>query len=205
MLERLRSTNSPISAKPPNPSSLLGVLAVFLQVSATGFKSGTLAPGPQFSDDLEPGAEAGYSTFNSRTAGGFTVMPDATAKSAVNAWVALDDQPGAPELTAKDDRLTLPPQNLGPSAFRGRGLRHLRRGDRRLVQPRAHRLLRRRGGPRRGRDHVGRRPLLPRRPVQRCRRGFIRQRLRRHGATGRHHHVQRGADRRAMPLATPFL
>jgi hypothetical protein len=85
-------------------------------VRRAGSPSGPLAAGPPFSDDLEPAAEPGYAVFNSRTTGGFAVLPDPTARSPIRAWVALDDQPGVPDLTVKDDRLTLPPQDLGPSA-----------------------------------------------------------------------------------------
>jgi hypothetical protein len=73
---------------------------------------GTLIPGPDFTDDLEPGANPGYTATSTRTAGGWQVLPDPTAHSAVQAWVALDDQPGAPPLTQKDDRLLLPPMNF---------------------------------------------------------------------------------------------
>ena len=81
-----------------------------VRLSAT--PQGALQPAAPFADDLEPSAEPGYTTLSTRTAGGWQVIPDSTAHSATNAWVALDDQPGVPELTAKDDRLTLPVLNL---------------------------------------------------------------------------------------------
>lgn len=80
-------------------------------VRRSGSPVGILAAGPDFNDDLEPASEPGYSTFSTREAGGWQVQVDPTAHSAVNAWVALDDQPGL-ILAAKDDRLTLPMLNL---------------------------------------------------------------------------------------------
>ncbi len=78
----------------------------------SGSPQGPLAPGPDFTDDVEPGPEPGYTTFSTRDFGGWEVTPDPTAQSPSQAWVALDDQPGSPTLTQKDDRLTLPPLNL---------------------------------------------------------------------------------------------
>jgi len=81
-----------------------------------GVPQGVLAPGPNFADDVEPAAEPGYSTFSTRDAGGWAVTGDPTAHSLDQAWVALDDQPGSPTLTPKDDRLTLPALNLTSSS-----------------------------------------------------------------------------------------
>lgn len=81
-------------------------------VRRSGTPVGHFEPGPNFVDDVEPAAEPGYQTFSTRDAGGWQVLTDPTAHSASQAWVALDDQPGVPELTQKDDRLTLPPLNL---------------------------------------------------------------------------------------------
>ncbi|MBP7146660.1 MAG: M36 family metallopeptidase [Acidobacteria bacterium] len=78
----------------------------------SGTPTGPLIGGPPFADDLEPAPAPGYGTFGTRAAGGWTAQPDPTAHSLLQAWVALDDQPGAPPLTEKDDRLMLPPLNL---------------------------------------------------------------------------------------------
>jgi len=77
---------------------------------------GVLGPGPAFVDDLEPAALPGYATSSTRDAGGWQVVADLTAHSVTNAWVVLDDQPGSPILTQKDDRLVLPPLNLTASS-----------------------------------------------------------------------------------------
>ncbi|HKQ96252.1 MAG TPA: M36 family metallopeptidase [Candidatus Polarisedimenticolia bacterium] len=73
---------------------------------------GTLVASPDFSDDLEPGSEPGYTTTTSHSVGGWQVLPDPNAHSASNAWVALDSQPGVPPLAAIDHRLILPTMNL---------------------------------------------------------------------------------------------
>lgn len=85
-------------------------------VRRSGSPQGTLGSGPDFLDDVEPGPAPGYVTSSTRAAGGWQVLPDLTAHSATSAWVVLDDQPGAPELTQKDDRLTLPALNLTDSS-----------------------------------------------------------------------------------------
>lgn len=81
-------------------------------VRVSGTPQGVLGPVPNFFDDVEPSSEAGYSTFSTRLVGGWAVTPDSTAHSANNAWVALDDQPGVPDLTQNDSQLTMPPLNL---------------------------------------------------------------------------------------------
>jgi hypothetical protein len=73
---------------------------------------GTLVAGPDFSDDLEPSSESGYTATSTRSAGGWQVLHDPDSHSLTQSWVALDDQPGAPTLTQKDDRLLLPVMNL---------------------------------------------------------------------------------------------
>ena len=78
---------------------------------------GLLVAGPDFSDDAESGTRPGYQATSTRTAGGWQILPDPTAHSLAQAWVALDDQPGAPVLTAKDDRLVLPAVNLTSSSL----------------------------------------------------------------------------------------
>ena len=77
---------------------------------------GVLVAGPDFSDDLEPGSEPGYTATTTHTAGGWQVLTDPNAHSASQAWVTLDDQPGVPPLTAKDNRLVLPVMNLTASS-----------------------------------------------------------------------------------------
>ncbi|HEU5180371.1 MAG TPA: M36 family metallopeptidase [Candidatus Polarisedimenticolia bacterium] len=77
----------------------------------SGSPLGLPAPGPDFSDDLEPISEPGYTFFSTRDAGNWEVQNDPTSHSLTHAWVSLDDQPGV-LLTPKDDRLTLPPMSL---------------------------------------------------------------------------------------------
>ncbi len=81
-------------------------------VRRSGSPRGSLGPGPDFSDDLEPAPQTGYETTSTRDAGGFQALPDPTASSATTGWLALDDQPGSPPLTPKDDRLVLPPLHV---------------------------------------------------------------------------------------------
>ncbi len=82
----------------------------------SGTPAGPLMAGPDFSDDMEPAAESGYSTSSTRTVGGWQVLSDLTAHSASHAWVVLDDQPGVPELTPNDAFLDLPVMNLTSSS-----------------------------------------------------------------------------------------
>jgi hypothetical protein len=77
----------------------------------SGTPAGALTAAPDFSDDLEPGAEPGYTKFSTRVTG-WNVLPDPTAHSLTNSWFAPDDQPGAPTLTRNDSFLTLPAMNL---------------------------------------------------------------------------------------------
>jgi Bacterial Ig domain len=74
-----------------------------------------LAPGARFFDNLDP-QTAVYTTASTRSVGGWSVMTDPTAHSASHAWVVLDDQPGIPTLTEKDDTLTLPSLGLSTSS-----------------------------------------------------------------------------------------
>jgi hypothetical protein len=66
-----------------------------------------LSPTGRFFDNLDPQTGA-YTTFSTRDVGGWSVQSDPTAHSSSHAWVVLDDQPGVPTLTQKDDTLTLP-------------------------------------------------------------------------------------------------
>jgi len=74
-----------------------------------------LAPGARFFDNLDP-QTAVYSTSSTRSVGGWSVMTDPTAHSSSHDWVVLDDQPGIPALTQKDDTLTLPSLGLSSSS-----------------------------------------------------------------------------------------
>ncbi len=74
-----------------------------------------LVPTGNFFDNLDPQAGA-YSTSSTRSVGGWEVQTDATAHSMTHAWVALDDQPGVPTLTQKNDTLTLPSLGLSSSS-----------------------------------------------------------------------------------------
>ena len=84
-------------------------------VRRSGSPIGPLAPAADFSDDLEPDSEAGYSFFSTREAGNWQVLDDPTSHSLTHAWVSLDDQPGL-ILASKDDRLTLPTMSLTASS-----------------------------------------------------------------------------------------
>ena len=66
-------------------------------VRLSGAPQGSLTAGPNFSDDIEPGANPGFTTFSTRTAGGWQVLNDPTSHSLTHAWVVLDDQPGVPD------------------------------------------------------------------------------------------------------------
>ena len=85
-------------------------------VRRSGSPQGPLEPGPDFADDVEPAAEPGYQTASTRAAGGWAVLTDPTARSLTQSWFAFDDQPGAPTLTSKDDRLILPTMHLGTTS-----------------------------------------------------------------------------------------
>ena len=74
-----------------------------------------LVPTGSFSDNLDPQVAA-YETSSTRSVGGWEVQNDTTAHSATHAWVALDDQPGIPTLTQKNDTLTLPSLGLSSSS-----------------------------------------------------------------------------------------
>ena len=74
-----------------------------------------LVPGARFFDTLDP-QTAVYSTSSTRSLGGWSVSADPTAHSSSHAWVVLDDQPGVPALTQKDDTLTLPSLGLSSSS-----------------------------------------------------------------------------------------
>gem|GEM_PF-4165707 len=81
----------------------------------SGSPIGLPAPSADFTDDLEPDSEPGYSFFSTREAGNWQVLTDPTSHSLTHAWVSLDDQPGL-ILAAKDDRLTLPTMSLTASS-----------------------------------------------------------------------------------------
>jgi hypothetical protein len=85
-------------------------------VRLSGAPHGPLAPGPDFSDDVEPTSEAGYQVTTTRTQGMWAVTTDATAHSLQNSWVVPDDQPGLPANTYRDDTLVLPPMNLSATS-----------------------------------------------------------------------------------------
>src|SRR5207249_7479561 len=55
-------------------------------------------------------------TSSTRSVGGWAVTTDPTAHSLTHSWVVLDDQPGVPALTQKDDTLTLPSLGLSASS-----------------------------------------------------------------------------------------
>ena len=74
-----------------------------------------LVPGARFFDNLDP-QTAVYTTSSTRSIGGWSVTTDPTAHSSSHAWVALDDQPGNPTLTQKDDTLTLPSLGLSSAS-----------------------------------------------------------------------------------------
>ncbi len=74
-----------------------------------------LAPGARFFDSLDP-QTAVYTTSSTRSVGGWSVTTDPTAHSLSHAWVVLDDQPGIPALTQKDDTLILPSLGLSSSS-----------------------------------------------------------------------------------------
>jgi hypothetical protein len=74
-----------------------------------------LTPTGRFFDDLDP-QKGVYTTSSTRTAGGWSVLVDPTAHSPNHAWVVLDDQPGVPTLTQKDDTLTLPSLDLSSTS-----------------------------------------------------------------------------------------
>src|SRR5206468_4013349 len=95
-------TSDPVFAGLPSASVPFGAsCAVHLACGA-----------PAFSAGLEPAAEPGYTRPTPRLGGTFAVTSDPTAHSANEAWVVLDDQPGAPNNTYRDDTLTLPPLSL---------------------------------------------------------------------------------------------
>lgn len=74
-----------------------------------------LVPGGRLFDDLDP-QRATYTASSTRTVGNWEVAVDVTAHSATHAWVSLDDQPGVPGSTYKDDRLILPPLDMTPTS-----------------------------------------------------------------------------------------
>jgi hypothetical protein len=74
-----------------------------------------LVSGGSFSDTLDPQVGA-YQTSSTRSVGGWQVQTDPTAHSSSHAWVALDDQPGVPSLTPKNDTLTLPTLGLSSTS-----------------------------------------------------------------------------------------
>ena len=74
-----------------------------------------LGPGARFFDSLDP-QTAVYTTSSTRSVGGWSVMADPTAHSSSHAWVVLDDQPGVPTLTQKNDTLTLPSLGLSSTS-----------------------------------------------------------------------------------------
>ena len=85
-------------------------------VRLSGSALGPAVPIADFSDDVEPTSEAGYTTTNTRLSGGWMVTPDTTAHSPDNSWLALDEQPGVPNGTQKDATLLLPPLNLSSTS-----------------------------------------------------------------------------------------
>ncbi len=74
-----------------------------------------LAATGRFFDDLDP-QRATYKTSSTRSVGAWAVQIDPTAHSPNHAWVVLDDQPGVPTLTQKNDTLTLPALDLSSSS-----------------------------------------------------------------------------------------
>ncbi len=74
-----------------------------------------LTPGARFFDTLDP-QTAVYATSSTRSVGGWSVTTDPMAHSSSHAWVALDDQPGVPTLTQKDDTLMLPSLGISSSS-----------------------------------------------------------------------------------------
>ena len=82
----------------------------------SGTPHGLLAPGPDFSDDVEPTSEPGYEVTTTRTVGTWAVSVDPTAHSLQDSWVVPDDQPGLPQNTYRNDTLVLPPLNLTSSS-----------------------------------------------------------------------------------------
>jgi hypothetical protein len=90
-------------------------LSASASVSVTVTPFCPLAPGARFFDNLDP-QTAVYATSSTRSIGGWSVTTDPTAHSSSHAWVALDDQPGNPALTQKDDTLTLPALGLSSSS-----------------------------------------------------------------------------------------
>jgi hypothetical protein len=78
----------------------------------SGSPIGPLVLGANFSDDVEPAANPGYTTFSTHMVGGWAVTLDPTAKSPTHSWFASDDQPGVAPLAERDSRLTMPALNL---------------------------------------------------------------------------------------------
>jgi hypothetical protein len=101
---------------------------------------------------------------------------------------------------ASDRRVGDPFDVVSELLVGGRGLRHLRRRARHLVQPHAGRLLRRLRRSDRGHRHDQRQSLLSRRPPQRERRGIVRAELRRRGAARRNGPVHSDPGRRHVPV-----
>jgi hypothetical protein len=74
-------------------------------------------PTGTFSDDVET-VVPDYQTQTTRTTGGWRrSSPDLTASSPDTVWLADDDQPGDPILTAIDHRLVLPPLDLSSTSL----------------------------------------------------------------------------------------
>ncbi len=90
-------------------------LSASANVNVTVTQYCPLVPGARFFDTLDP-QTAVYSTSSTRSLGGWSVSTDPTAHSSSHAWVVLDDQPGVPALTQKDDSLTLPSLGLSSSS-----------------------------------------------------------------------------------------
>jgi len=79
----------------------------------SGSPIGPAIPAADFFDNVEPSDPSHtYTTTNTRTTGGWAETLDATAHTPNNAWVALDEQPGAPSNTQKDATLVTPGLNL---------------------------------------------------------------------------------------------
>jgi hypothetical protein len=78
----------------------------------SGSPLGPLVVGPNFSDDVEPSSNPGYTATSTHLVGGWAVVLDLTAKSPTHSWFASDDQPGVMPSAERDSRLVLPALNL---------------------------------------------------------------------------------------------
>jgi hypothetical protein len=91
-------------------------LAVLILQPATSQAQVVCPPTGTFSDDVET-VVPDYQMQTTRATGGWRrFSPDLTASSPDTVWLADDDQPGDPILTAIDHRLVLPPFDLSSSS-----------------------------------------------------------------------------------------